>query len=202
MAGQGSLTWCPFSTALPCRLRSGGTSTLRQGAPSFTLTWSYGSYGHGPWEGTALSIRSFKWGCWKHTPVQNSHHKETVRPEMETVPLLVRTVTARPSELVQFSSVSAGAFLLGIISLHIEYLRADCSDIPCPSGWSVVGKKPTHHSFPPWHCEAEASTVHQGALSWNLEVVLEGLCSGPFEPVEEVPDKFFNLKTVSLPIIS
>ncbi|KAJ8009614.1 hypothetical protein DPEC_G00090730 [Dallia pectoralis] len=38
--------------------------------------------------------------------------------------------------------------------------------------------------------------------SWDLAIVLEGLSRAPFEPIEEVPDKFVTLKTVFLLAIS
>lgn len=34
--------------------------------------------------------------------------------------------------------------------------------------------------------------------SWDLAIVLEGLALAPFEPIEEVPEKFLTLKTLFL----
>jgi len=38
--------------------------------------------------------------------------------------------------------------------------------------------------------------------TWDLAVVLEGLCQAPFEPIEDVPEKFVTLKTIFLLAIS
>ncbi len=52
--------------------------------------------------------------------------------------------------------------------------------------------------FPPWYSEAEACRVP----TWNLAIVLQGLSLAPFEPLEEVPDKFLTLKALFLLAIS
>ncbi len=78
-------------------------------------------------EGTAPSILSLNWGGWDHTQVQSSHHKGTVRLEVETFNFLVQTATPIPSQLPSWysSGIPAGAILHMVISLHSEGIRVE-----------------------------------------------------------------------------
>ncbi len=93
------LGWVWFSDLMTLhgRFLSGGTSSLRWGAPSVTFAWSCGNCGCGPWGGTPHSFQSLSWGCWDHTPVQSSLYEKTVHPEVEAFHFLVRQLSAGPS---------------------------------------------------------------------------------------------------------
>lgn len=45
-------------------------------------------------------------------------------------------------------------------------------------------------------------TVRMRVPTYYLAIVLKGLSLAPFEPIEEVPEKFLSLKSILLPAIS
>lgn len=97
------------------------------------------------------------------------------------------------------SGVSAGAFLQRVISLHSEGIRRSHSCLPHASWWLVIGKKPTHFLCGTLRLRPAQRTK---VPSWDLAVVLEGLCTACFELIEDIPKKFLTLKTVFLFSIS
>ncbi len=156
------------------------------GAPSFTPARTYGSYGCGPWSGTAHSFRSLIRGCWDPPPNQSSLKEENVHLEVDTFHFMVRRSPARPSLLPDWYSagVPAGPILCRADHSTLNVYVAAKSAYHASLGGQSVGRHPLVTFFLHGMLRLRLP-VRSRIPSWDLAVVLEALCRPTLVEEEE-----------------